>query len=86
MNTLEVYYDTKEHLAVIDACLKKGPTRQETMTFMKNLHLRGYGPLFIREHSIKFWDMSIHTQQESEDTILSAINCFTFLTIRKREG
>jgi len=86
MNTLEVYYSTKEQLAFINACLSKGPTRQDTITFMEQLHINGYSPFLMGEHSVKFWDMNIHTRQESENTIVSAINCFTFLTIIKREN
>ena len=85
MNSLKIYYDTQEQLAFIDGCLKKGPTRQETITFMENLHLTDCKPFLMGESSIKFWDVNLHTEQETEDTIVSAINCFTFLTIRRRE-
>jgi hypothetical protein len=85
MKTLEVFYHNPEQLDFIYLCLKKGPTQEEVIKYMKSMHLHNLSSILYDKRPIEFWDVARYTEKETEERLIKAMFDFEAIVVRARE-
>jgi hypothetical protein len=85
MKTLEVFYHNQEQLDFIYVCLKRGPTQEEVIKYMENMHLHNLSSSLYERRPIEFWDVARYTNGETENRLIEAMFDFNAIVVRADE-